>query len=88
MEFYDWPADYLHIRDKGSLIDYWYIPNRSHAWRCDAVETFSALLVLVAGNPRVVPLQKQTMRCFDVFRVVRQYAQLNKQARYRRFEAP
>ena len=55
------------------------------------METFSALLVLCAGNSPVTgefPSQRPVMRSFDVFFDLRQDKRLSKQSRCRWFETP
>ena len=60
-------------------------------WRRHEMETFSALLVLCAGNSPVTgefPSQRPVTRSFDAGFDLRQNKRLSKQSRHRWFEAP
>ena len=65
--------------------------NRIYSWWRHQMETFSALLVICAGNSPVtckIPAQKPVTRSFDVFFVLHLNKRLTKQSSGRWFETP
>ena len=61
------------------------------SWRCHQMKTFSALLALCEGKPRVTggfPLHRPVTQSFDVFFDLHWKKRLSKQSRHQWFEMP